>query len=70
MQKIEHYRLRAQECRELASRARNESDRQMLLNMAETWETMAVGRAQQLQRNKRLRALDRSEKMNRRRDQA
>jgi hypothetical protein len=60
MRKIEDYRLRAQECRDLAARARNESDRQMLLNMAETWETMAVGRAEQLQRQKRLNALGQS----------
>jgi hypothetical protein len=58
MRKIEDYKVHAEECRELASRARNDSDRQMLLNMAATWEAMAVGRAEQLQRNKRLKALN------------
>jgi hypothetical protein len=68
MRKIEDYRLRAQECRELASRAGNESDRQMLITMAETWESMVAGRVRQLQLTRRLKALDRSAKLNRRRD--
>jgi hypothetical protein len=58
MQKVKDYRTHAQECRDLAARAGNDSDRQMLLDMAATWETMAIGRAQQLQRNRRIRALD------------
>jgi hypothetical protein len=58
MQKVKDYRKHAQECRDLAARAGNEADRQMLLDMAATWETMAVGRAQQLQRKRRLRGLD------------
>jgi hypothetical protein len=60
MRKIEDYRLHAQECCELAARARNDADRQMLLNMAKTWETMAVGRVEQLRRNQRLKALEQS----------
>jgi hypothetical protein len=58
MQKVKDYRTHAQECRDLAARAGNETDRQMLLDMAATWETMAIGRAQQLHRKRRIRALD------------
>jgi len=37
----QQYRERAAECRDLATRTRTESDRVMLLHMAETWDRLA-----------------------------
>jgi hypothetical protein len=58
MHKIEDYRVHAAECREMAGRARNDADREMLLNMARTWDSLADARIEQLTRAKRLEALE------------
>jgi hypothetical protein len=58
MRKIDDYRQHAEQCREMARRARGPEERDMLLNMAETWESLARDREQQLQRKERLKKLD------------
>jgi hypothetical protein len=57
MRKIEDYRLHAEECRTMAGRARSEAERQMLLNMAMTWDSLAQSRLEELQRKERIEAL-------------
>jgi hypothetical protein len=57
MKKAEDYRAHAAECRELAARG-DERSRQQLLQMAETWESLAVEREKKLARQDRIRALE------------
>jgi hypothetical protein len=57
MQKIEDYRSHAEECRVMARRARLQGEREMLLNMAHTWDTLATNRAAQIARQKRIAAV-------------
>jgi hypothetical protein len=47
MQKIEVYRNHAEECRTMARRSRLPGEREMLLNMARTWDDLATFRAEQ-----------------------
>jgi hypothetical protein len=54
MQKVEDYRMHAAECREIAGRSRSPDDRDMLLNMAETWDTLASNREAQIARQRRM----------------
>lgn len=42
----------------MASRARSEVEREMLLNMATTWDSLAQSRLEGLQRKERLEALN------------
>jgi hypothetical protein len=56
MQKIEDYRGHAEECRTMARRARSPQEREMLLNMARTWDDLAVHRVEQIERQKRMAA--------------
>ena len=48
MKTIEDYRQHADECRQLASRARTPEERDMILNMAATWEVLAKSREKML----------------------
>ena len=48
MKKISDYRKHVQECQALLRGARTSEERQMLLNMAETWEALAVAREKKL----------------------
>ena len=48
MKTIEDYRQHADECRQLASRARTPKERDMILNMAATWEVLAKSREKML----------------------
>jgi hypothetical protein len=48
MKKVAEYLSRVEECRTLARRARSPRDREMLLNMATTWESLAEAREKQL----------------------
>ena len=41
MKTAEDYRQHAEECRQLASRARTPEERDMILSMAATWEELA-----------------------------
>jgi hypothetical protein len=58
MKKVEEYHQHASECRELAKRSRSPEERQMLLRMAATWESLAADRDAQIARQKRLDALE------------
>ena len=58
MRKVEDYKRHAEECRAMARNASNEEHRQGLVRMAETWESLATDRLAQLERLKRLEALD------------
>jgi len=58
MKKVEDYRQHAQECRLFGSRARSPDDRAMLVNMADTWESLAAARKAHIARQQRLAALD------------
>ncbi len=44
MEKLVDYRRHAEECRQLSARAQRPSERQMLLDMAESWEELAQTR--------------------------
>jgi len=50
MEKVIDYRRHAEECRALAGRARTVDERQMLIDMAESWEVLAVNRVRSLAR--------------------
>lgn len=54
MRKVEDYLKHADECRAMLSRSRTDDERKMLINMAETWESLAKERAQQLAQHKRI----------------
>jgi hypothetical protein len=58
MRKIEDYRKHAEECRLMLARSRTEDERQMLLNMAATWESLARDREEQIARQQRIKQLD------------
>jgi hypothetical protein len=49
MKKISEYLAHAQECLDLASRARSPDERDMILKMAETWTSLAETRKRQLE---------------------
>ena len=57
MRKIEDYRHHAEECRTLARRSKTQGDRDMLLNMAATWDKLAEGRAKTIETQQRLATL-------------
>jgi hypothetical protein len=44
------FRQHAEECRQLARRARTAADRDMLLDMAATWESLAASRQRLIER--------------------
>ena len=58
MKKVEDYKRQAAECRAMARVAANEEQRQGLLAMAETWDGLAANRVAQVERQKRIDALD------------
>ena len=58
MKKASEYRQHAAECREMASKAKA-PQRDHLLKMAETWESLADDRDKQIARQQRINALDR-----------
>lgn len=57
MKKAEEYRLHAAECRQLATRG-DQKAREMLLNMAKTWDSLADDRERQLARQRRVRTFE------------
>jgi hypothetical protein len=59
MKKVEDYRQHAAECLQMANRSRSPTDREMLLNMALTWDLLATDRAAHIERQKRIAALGR-----------
>jgi hypothetical protein len=58
VRKVEDYLQHAAECRQLAAATANDEHRQMLLEMAKTWESLAQDRAEQLARLKRMKLDD------------
>ncbi len=54
MHKVEDYRKHAEECLRLAGRAREPAERDMLLNMAKTWEELASVRAEHIAQDRRM----------------
>jgi hypothetical protein len=54
MHKAEAYRKHAEECRKLARRTRAAVDREMLLNMAKTWEELASARLTHVAQQQRI----------------
>jgi hypothetical protein len=54
MKKVEEYRAHAEECRSMAGRARTPREKDMLINMAATWESVAVDREARIARQKRM----------------
>jgi hypothetical protein len=54
MHKVEDYRKHAEEYRTMAKRARSPKERDMLLNMARTWDDLAEHRAGQIAQKQRM----------------
>ena len=54
MKKVEDYRQHAVECRKMANRIRRPEDKDMLMNMAATWESLAANRETQIARQRRM----------------
>ena len=52
MKKVEDYRQHAVECRIMANRIRRPEDKDMLMKMAATWESLAVNRETQIARQR------------------
>jgi hypothetical protein len=53
MKKVEDYRAHADECRSMATRVGSPANQVMLMNMAATWESLAVNRQAQIARRQR-----------------
>jgi hypothetical protein len=58
VKKVEDYRQHANECRLMANRSLSPAEKPMLLNMATTWDSLAVDREAHIERQKRLAALE------------
>jgi hypothetical protein len=58
MKKIEDYHAHAAECRSMANRARSPEDKAMLMNMAATWESLAIDRHRNIARQVRIDELE------------
>jgi hypothetical protein len=56
VQKAEEYRKHAEECRMLAGRSRAPEERDMLLNMAKTWDSLVKSREAQIAQQERMKA--------------
>jgi hypothetical protein len=58
MKKVKEYRAHADECRRMADQARSPEDKAILLNMAATWESLAVDRQADIERQARIEKLE------------
>jgi hypothetical protein len=58
MKKVDDYRQHAAECRQMANRFRSPLERDMLVDMANTWDSLASDRESQIARQRRLAALE------------
>jgi hypothetical protein len=58
MKEIEDYRAHSDECRSMANRARSPEDNAMLMNMAATWDSLAVNRQAHIERQARMAELE------------
>ena len=52
MRKVSEYEAHAAECRRLADQMSNPEHKKQLIQMAETWEMLAIARVKQLSRKK------------------
>ena len=59
-EKVSEYRQHAKECRGLAKQSRSAEDRQMLLNMAVTWESLANDRIRTAEGLERIAKLEKA----------
>jgi hypothetical protein len=59
MERLQTSSGHADECRSLANRSRSAEERDMLLNMAQNWDLLAVDRVAHIARQKRLAELAR-----------
>ena len=58
MSKVSEYRQHAKECRVLAHKSRSSEHRDMLLNMAATWESLPADRIKTAEGLKRIAILE------------
>jgi hypothetical protein len=58
MNKVEQYLAHADECHRMAKSAGNPEHRAALLKMAQTWTDLASAREEEIERAKRIAALD------------
>jgi hypothetical protein len=58
MEKVKDYCAHADECRSMANRARSPGDKAMLVNVAATWESLAVDRLAHIDRLARMDKLE------------
>jgi hypothetical protein len=58
MTKFEDYKKHAEDCRAMARITRNEEQRQGLIKMVETWESLAADRIKQMARQKWIGSAD------------
>jgi hypothetical protein len=58
MNKVEDFRRHAAECRFMANRARSLAPKNMLENMAQTWDSLAIDREVHIARQDRLAVLE------------
>jgi hypothetical protein len=58
MNKVEDFRRHAAECRLMANRARSLAQKNMLENMAQTWDSLAIDREVHIARQDRLAVLE------------
>lgn len=58
MKKASEYLQHAAECRDLAARATTDEQRQMLLAMAQTWDSLAYDRETRVAQKQRLAELN------------
>jgi hypothetical protein len=54
MKTVAEYRRHAEECRELARRARSPEEREMILHIAQTWDKLAKGRERKVTKERPL----------------
>jgi hypothetical protein len=67
MSKVSEYRQHAKECRVLAHKSRSSEHRDMLLNMAATWESLADDRIKTAEGLKRIASLENAARKSRKR---
>jgi hypothetical protein len=67
MSKVSEYRQHAKECRVLAHKSRSSEHRDMLLNMAATWESLADDRIRTAEGLKRIASLENAARKSRKR---
>jgi hypothetical protein len=60
MRKVSEYRQHAKECRGLANQSRSPEHRQMLLNIAATWESLANDRIKTAEGLERIAKLEKN----------